>query len=150
MKKTNRSDKYQYLILETSCSNDMLESFSNDDSIHNRLNPFHYDERVLDLEEQLTKELWRLINSSLTPRQISVIQFTAEGKTQVEIAKKLNVNQSSITKSLNGNVDYKKNGTKKTAKSYGGSKRRLLKLAETDEKIQELLKKIQELREEKW
>lgn len=144
-KKTNRSDKYQHLLLETACSNEMLSSFSNEDSIYNRLNPWNYDEDLIELEDQLKKEFWRVIESSLTDRQKEVIKLAASGLTQMEIAKKLNVNQSSITKSINGNVDYK-NGRR----SYGGSSKKLLKIIEGDAKIQELLLKIAELREEKW
>jgi hypothetical protein len=57
----------------------------------------------------------------------------------------LNVNQSSITKSLNGNVDYK-NGKK----VYGGARKKIRKIIETDERIKEILKKMQDCREEKW
>ena len=122
----------------------MLESFSNDESLYNRLNPYAYDERVVELEDQLKEEFWRIV-AQLTPRQQEVIRLYASGKTQMEIAKKLNVNQSSITKSINGNVDYK-NGKK----CYGGAKKKLQKLAESDNKIKELLIQINELRELKW
>ena len=122
----------------------MLESFSNDESLYNRLNPYAYDERVVELEDQLKDEFWRIV-SQLTPRQQEVIKLYASGKTQMEIAKKLNVNQSSITKSINGNVDYK-NGKK----CYGGAKKKLQKLAESDNKIKDLLNQINELRELKW
>jgi predicted transcriptional regulator len=63
----------------------------------------------------------------------------------MEIAKMLNVNQSSITKSLNGNVDYK-NGKK----IYGGARKKIKKIVENDEKIKEILSKMHELRENKW
>lgn len=145
VEKRTRSSSYQHLLVELQCSNDMLEAFSNQDSIYNRLNPWAYDERLVDLEEQLRKELWRVIEASLTSRQKEVIRLAASGMTQMEIAKKLNVNQSSITKSINGNVDYK-NGKK----SYGGSKRKLLKIIEKDEKIQKLIAEINEIRTEKW
>jgi DNA-binding CsgD family transcriptional regulator len=145
MEKKTRSASYQAIFAELSCSNDILEAFSNQDSIYNRLNPWAYDERLVDLEDALRKELWRVIEASLTTRQKEVIRLAASGMTQMEIAKKLNVNQSSITKSINGNVDYK-NGKK----SYGGSKRKLLKIIERDVKIQELIAEINELRQEKW
>lgn len=144
-KRKNRSDCYQYLILESVCSNEMMETFSNEDSIYNRLNPFAYNEELLNLEDQLKEEFWRLVDDLLTPRQKAVLKLASEGYTQMEIAKKLKVNQSSITKSLNGNVDYK-NGRK----TYGGSKRKILKLIENDEKIKEILAKMSEIRELKW
>ncbi len=144
-KRKNRSDSYQYLLLETACSNEMMESFSNDESISSRLNPFQYNEELLDLEDQLKVEFWRVVNTLLTDRQKEVIKLYADGYTQMEIAKMLGVNQSSITKSLNGNVDYK-NGKK----VYGGAKKKIHKIIQSDEKIIEILKKMSELRESKW
>ncbi len=123
----------------------MMESFSNDDSIYSRLNPFDYNEDLLDLEDELKKEFWRIVDDLLTPRQKAVLKLASEGLTQMEIAKKLKVNQSSITKSLNGNVDYK-NGKK----VYGGSKKKILKIIENDEKIKLILNKMQEIRSSKW
>lgn len=144
-KRRNRSDQYQHLLLETACSNDMMEAFTNADSIYGRLNPFEYNENLIDLEEQLKEEFWRIVHTLLTPRQKEVIKLCSEGYTQMEIAKMLNVNQSSITKSLNGNVDYK-NGRK----IYGGAKKKINKIIQNDEKIMEILRRISELREEKW
>jgi RNA polymerase sigma factor (sigma-70 family) len=144
-KRQNRSDRYQWVLLETVCSNDMLESFCNEDSISARLNPFEYNEDLMNLEEQLKKEFWRVVDTLLTPRQREVIRLYADGYTQMEIAKMLNVNQSSITKSLNGNVDYK-NGKK----IYGGARKKIRKIIENDDKIKSLLQQMQEVRDEKW
>src|SRR5277367_7133233 len=145
-KRQNRSDKYQYLLLETACSNDMMEAFCNDDSIYARLTGgFVYDERMLELEDRLKKEFWRVVDTLLTPRQREVIRLYADGYTQMEIAKMLNVNQSSVTKSLNGNVDYK-NGKK----VYGGASKKIRKIIENDDRIKDILKKISELRDENW
>ena len=67
-----------------------------------------------------------------------------------------------ITKSINGNVDYKNNVTvkdengnivksnKKNVRIYGGSRKKLKRIIETDEKIKEILAKIQEVRDNKW
>jgi DNA-binding CsgD family transcriptional regulator len=144
-KRKNRSDSYQYVLLETVCSNDMMEAFCNEDSISARLNPFAYSEDLIDLEEELKKEFWRVVDTLLTPRQREVIRLYADGYTQMEIAKMLNVNQSSITKSLNGNVDYK-NGKK----VYGGARKKIRKIIETDDKIKGILRRMQECREDKW
>jgi len=144
-KRKNRSDSYQYVLLETVCSHDMMEAFSNNDSISSRLNPFEYNENILELEDQLKNEFWRVVDTLLTPRQREVIRMYADGYTQMEIAKILNVNQSSITKSLNGNVDYK-NGKK----VYGGARKKIKKIIENDERIKEILKRMTELRQEKW
>lgn len=145
-RRKNRSDKYQWVLLETACSNEMLESFCNEDSIYNRLTGgFVYDESLIELEEQLKKEFWRVVDTLLTPRQREVIRLYADGYTQMEIAKMLNVNQSSITKSLNGNVDYK-NGKK----IYGGARKKIRKIIENDDRIKEILVKMRDLREERW
>jgi DNA-binding CsgD family transcriptional regulator len=144
-RRKNRSDKYQWVLLETVCSNEMLESFCNEDSISARLNPFEYNESLIELEDQLKKEFWRVVDTLLTPRQREVIRLYADGYTQMEIAKMLNVNQSSITKSLNGNVDYK-NGKK----IYGGARKKIRKIIENDDKIKQILSEMQACREEKW
>ena len=144
-KRANRSDRYQYILLETACSNEMMEAFCNEDSISARLNPFAYNEDLIDLEEQLKIEFWRVVDTLLTPRQREVIKLYAEGHTQMEIAKMLDVNQSSITKSLNGNVDYK-NGKK----VYGGARKKIRKIIETDDVIKTILKKMQACRDETW
>lgn len=135
----NRSDSYQPIFAELPHSNEMMAEFAEDDclifqsSIEDR-------EHLLDLKDELRKEMWRLIRTHLTPRQREVIELWAQGFTQIEIAKQLNVNQSSITKSINGNCDYR-NGRK----VYGGAKRKLQRLAEKDPKICEILKQIEEL-----
>lgn len=145
-RRKNRSDSYQWVLLETACSNDMMEAFCNDDSIYARLSGgFAYDERMLELEDRLKKEFWRVVDTLLTERQREVIRLYADGYTQMEIAKMLNVNQSSITKSLNGNVDYK-NGKK----VYGGARKKIRKIIELDDVIKGILQEMAELRENSW
>lgn len=145
-KRKNRSDRYQWLLLETVCSHEQMEAFSNDSSIYSHLNPFEYNEDLIDLEEELKKEFWRIADENLTQRQNQVLRMWADGYTQMEIAKILGVNQSSITKSINGNTDYKN----KKRISYGGSAAKLQKIIAKDEKMQEIIKKIFETREAKW
>lgn len=139
----NRSDKYQHILVESACSPEMMCEFAESDGIKSRLNPWGYNEELLDLKDQLREEFWRLVNTKLTDRQREVLRLYADGLTQIEIAKKLNVNQSSITKSINGNCDYR-NGKR----IYGGSHKKLTKLVEQDEKIQEILKKIADIQED--
>jgi DNA-binding NarL/FixJ family response regulator len=97
-RKACRSDQYQALFNEVMFSNEMMTIFSNDDSLSKRLDPFSYDERILELEDELKKEFWRIVET-LTTRQKEVLKLCAAGYTQMEIAKKLKVNQSSIVKS---------------------------------------------------
>lgn len=139
----NRSDRYQYVLVESSCSPEMMCEFAESDGIRSRLNPWGYNEELMDLQEKLRKEFWRLVDTKLTSRQREVIRLYADGLTQIEIAKKLNVNQSSITKSINGNCDYR-NGKK----IYGGAKKKLSKLIEQDLEIQEILTQISEIQED--
>jgi RNA polymerase sigma factor (sigma-70 family) len=144
-KRAPRSQKYQDIFLEIVFSNEMMSSFSNEESIYNRLNPFNYDEKIMDLEDELKEEFWKIVENLLTDRQKEVIKLYAKGLTQMEIAKKLNVNQSSVTKSLNGNVDYK-NGRR----VYGGATKKIRKIIESNEKIKDILNKMSELRDSKW
>lgn len=136
----NRSDKYQHILVESSCSPDILTEFSEARGIAGYLNMTSYNEEMYALRAELHKELWRIMEEVLTDRQLQVIKLSAKGFTQIEIAKMLKVNQSSITKSINGNCDYR-NGKK----VYGGAKKKLRKAAAEDPKIQEILDRMKEL-----
>ena len=136
----NRSDSYQHKIVESACAPDMLMEIAESEGIGAQLNPFGYDEELLDLKDQLREHFWRMVREKLTPRQRQVIELYCDDYTQTEIAKKLGVNQSSITKSMNGNCDYR-NGKK----IYGGAKKQLQKIAENDPEIQEVLERIKEI-----
>lgn len=138
-RKKNRSDHYQWVLLESPCSPEMLTEAADADSF-SQLNPFSYNEELLDLKDQLKAAFWRIIENSLTDRQKEVIKLYSQGHTQTEIAKMLNVNQSSITKSINGNCDYR-NGRK----IYGGALKKIKKIADKDPEVLEILKKISEL-----
>jgi DNA-directed RNA polymerase specialized sigma24 family protein len=138
----NRSDQYQHLLQETSTSPDVLTEFSDSRGMHALLNGASYSECLIELKEKLRVALWRLIDSKLTDRQKEVIYLHCDGYTQTEIAKKLGVNQSSITKSINGNCDYNYKSGKRV---YGGAKKKLRKLSLQDSEIQEILRQIGDL-----
>jgi DNA-binding CsgD family transcriptional regulator len=121
----------------------MLTEFSDAQGIRGYLNYAEYNEELYDLRDQLREEFWRLIKTCLTKRQREVIVLYTDGYTQTEIAQILNVNQSSITKSMNGNCDYR-NGKR----VYGGAKKKLKKFASQDPKIQSILKRIAEIQAE--
>ena len=144
-KRKNRSDAYQHILLEICCSHEMMGSFSNQDGIYHMLNPFHYDEEVDDLQDILKEKFWKVVKTVLTERQEEVITMYCNNSTQMEIAKKLKVNQSSITKSMNGNVDYKKG-----KRTYGGALKKIAKTLHQDEEVKAILARIMELREEKF
>lgn len=139
----NRSDSYQYLLVEASCSPEMMAEVPNSEGIAAQLNPFGYNEELLTLKDELREAFWDIVNNKLTPRQREVITLCCDGYTQTEIAKMLGVNQSSITKSINGNCDYK-NGKK----VYGGARKKIQKIAEQDEGIRDLLLRIRDLQSE--
>ena len=139
----NRSDRYQHVLVEASCAPDMLAEFSDARGIAGMVNNPTYDEELFELKDKLRAGLWRIIRTKLTKRQCEVIELYAQGMTQIEIAKKLKVNQSSITKSINGNCDYR-NGKK----VYGGAKKKLRRLAGQDPEIQSILMRMNELQSE--
>jgi len=141
-RKSNRSNGYQHIFAEQSYSNDMMAEFSEAQGLVENYRP-EDREKLLDLREELTEEFWRLVDNELTTRQAQVIRLLAKGYTQIEIAKQLNVNQSSITKSVNGNCDYR-NGKK----IYGGAKKKLRKLAENDPQITNIIAQIAEIHAE--
>jgi DNA-binding CsgD family transcriptional regulator len=138
-RKTNRSNGYQHLFAEQPYSNEMMAEFSEAQGLVENYAP-EDREQLLVLREQLRGEFWRLAKENLTDRQFQVIELLAKGYTQIEIAKQLKVNQSSITKSVNGNCDYR-NGRK----IYGGAKKKLRRLADKDPKIQDIIIQIAEI-----
>lgn len=143
-KRRNRSDAYQVIYHEIMYSHDMLSGFSNSESISTRLCPYQYDERVLDLQDQLKEEFWRVVDEALTDKQARVMQMLGEGATQMEIAKEMGCNQSSIHKNLRGGA------SKDGSVSYGGSEGKLREACMSDPKILEILAKIDEIHEERW
>lgn len=146
-RRPQKSDHYQWCFNEISFPIELLQTFTNDDSVYRRLNPYAYNEEIADLEEQLRVEFWRVIDEALTERQRQVVRLLAEGYTQMEVAKKLNVNQSSVAKQMGGSTKYFENGMKH---SYGGIIRKVRKVIETDERIRVILERISDLRAESW
>ena len=142
-KKQTRSGKYQHVIMETPVSDDFLCSFSNNKSIGAHLNPFQYDERLLELRDQLYKRTLEILHEYGTERQQQLFTlYYIEGKTQEEIAKLLDCNQSSVTKGLHGNTDYKYGKA-----IYGGLEKKLKRLTQKDPTCQAILKQMDEIRE---
>jgi DNA-binding CsgD family transcriptional regulator len=138
-RKSNRSNGYQHLFAEQPYSNEMMAEFSEAQGLVENYKP-EDREKLLDLREDLRQQFWRLAKENLTERQFQVIELLAKGYTQIEIAKQLNVNQSSITKSVNGNCDYR-NGKK----VYGGCKKKLRRVAAKDPKILDIIAQMTEI-----
>ncbi len=144
MSRKTRSQAYQYKFAEIATTGEFLESFSNSSSLGSSLNPFFYNEKVLELEDKLKEKFWNLCESILTENQKSILKLTRDGYTQLEIAKILDINQSSICKCLYGNIDY--SGGK--PKVYGGVTKKLKKYISKNTEIKDLLNELLELREE--
>lgn len=135
-KRANRSDKYQYILVEVLFSSEAWNLFT---SAQEKAMPLS-DEKVeylKDCDSELKDHLYQMIDEALTPRQRDVLLMYSDGYTQQEIAEFFGVNQSSITKSLNGNMDYA-NGRK----VYGGVKKKFVKLIRNCQEIKPIMKKI--------
>lgn len=132
-KKGMRSDKYQWIILEVPI--DMFaisETVDLDGQLHN----LKYSPRFLELNDQAFSRIYEIAKQVLTPRQFVIINMFMKGMTQMEIAKQLGCNQSSITKSLNGNADYKNNNGKK---HYGGTNKKMKKYILQDPVLKQIM-----------
>ena len=148
----NRSDSYQNWIMERCVSPFILNDLSSAQGMTYRIRPDIYDEKYLDLREQLKKRMWELVEIGLTERQKQVVKLSMEGLTQNEIAKKLGINQTSVHKVIRGNIDYsnkksKNNGEIVKPKRYGGALKKLTKLCQADLQIQNILKEMVEVQE---
>lgn len=137
----NRSNSYQWVIVEQPTAPDMLAECSDAQNFSGFGDK--YNEEYLELKDELFAAYWRMVETQLTTRQKQVLKLSAQGLTQIEIAKILSVNQSSITKSLNGNCDYR-NGKK----VYGGCKKKLTRLANQDPEIQKIRARMNEIKDE--
>lgn len=143
----NRSSAYQQHFCEVLTPHELLDIFSDHESIYRKLNPFAYNEEIEELKDALNVELWRIIEENLTERQKEVVKMYAQGMTQTEIAKVLGVNQSSVTKCLHGNISYKERDINGKPIAYGGVRLKLQKVSKEDEKVNSILKRIADIRE---
>jgi DNA-binding CsgD family transcriptional regulator len=140
-KKKNKSDFYQHKIVEISVDPSVLNDFPLNDGLGMVLNLSKFSEEFYELRQQLIKEVLRIVNTELTKRQSEVVNLRLQNMTQIQIAEKLGIHQTTVHKLLMGNIDYV-NGKKR----YGGAMKKLKKLCTKDKKILEMLKKMEELR----
>lgn len=126
--------------VEISIDPSLLNSFSNEDSMSEFLSIHACSEEFQKLKCELLKEVMHIINNCLTDKQREVMKMTyIDGKTQNEISSELGKHQTTIHKILQGNIDY--NNQKKR---YGGALKKIRKLCENNEKVQEILIKMKE------
>ena len=141
-REVNRSNGYQALFLETNVCPFVIADLSLAQGLVYKLQPFAYNEELLDLQDELKKRVWEIIEEGLTKRQKEVIKLYIQNKTQNEIAKQLGINQTSVHKVIKGNIDYKSG-----KRRYGGALKKIKKLCRADKLIQDILLNIQELSE---
>ena len=142
MKKKRSSKRYQYKIVEVPFDYNTLCNFSEDRGIGSILEGSSIREEIGDLRSELVDELYEIIFSDqLTEHQKKVLFMRLEGKTQNEIAQHLGITQSAVHKALFGNIDYKNN-----KKRYGGVIKKLKKICANNEKINNILSKIEEVK----
>jgi hypothetical protein len=131
---------YQYKIREVAFDSSVVESFA--------VYPPSISERLAICEEALIKALCKLVEGNiLTPHQREVVKMRLEGETVASIAKKKNVSQSNIIKTLIGNdvhysEGYFRQGTVKSVnnnKRYGGAYKKLRKYCEKSWHMRQLL-----------
>jgi DNA-binding CsgD family transcriptional regulator len=139
--KKNKSDAYQYKIIEISVDPLILNDFANNEGLGNKINHLRYSEEFCELRQKLIEELHRIIDKDLTKRQAEVLGLRLKNLTQTEIAESLGIHQTTVHKLLNGNIDYV-NGKKR----YGGAMKKLKKICMTNELIISILERMDELR----
>lgn len=142
------SDSYQYRIVEVGVTAQNLHNFSLQDGIGAQLELNAIDPRIIDLQGELIKEMYVLIDECLTPHQNTVMKLYLQGFTQGEIAGQLNCTQSAVHKCLHGNLDYKNIDEAGEPSRYGGSVKKLEKFANRSIRVQEILRKIDDVKKE--
>jgi len=137
--KRGKSYEYQYRIMEIITDPINLAKFSNEDGMSNYFNISKYSEELEELREELIDRLKTIVAEKLTEHQRKIILLFISGNTQEEIASILKIHQTGVHKALHGNIDYKSGG-----KRYGGIVKKLKKFCLNDEKISDVLKRINE------
>lgn len=138
----SRSDSYQWRIKEFACKQSYLESFDTTQDISG-LAKVDNKEQLLELQEQLIKRIWELVELQCTDIQkITLKMRWINGMTQQEIADIRGVAQNTIQKTLSGQVHNNGRYTYKGA--YGKIRESLIK----DEIGSKILQQIKEIREQ--
>lgn len=131
-------------FVEISIDPVLLNNFSTEEGIGAYFNSCATSEDFQQLRNELLKEVMYIIDNNLTDKQREVMYMTyMEGKTQNEISNELGKHQTTIHKILQGNIDY--NNQKKR---YGGALKKIRKLCQKNEKVQNILIKMREKHQE--
>jgi len=140
-KRMAKSDVCQHSYREILVDPDVLRNF-----YLTNFEPVDFEKRdeLLDLTEQLNDAIKEIIRTKLTSRQSEVVQqIHFEKKTQMEVAYKLQLCQTTVHKILSGNIDYFAG-----KKRYGGAYKKIKKLCVADDKINSIINRIEELKAE--
>ena len=139
-----KSKSYQYKIVEVSFDAAKLNNFSADKSIGSILEENSFDDRLIDLREELLGEIYDIVNGDyLTEHQKKILFMRLMGKTQNQIADHLGITQSAVHKAMHGNIDYRNH-----KKRYGGIVKKLRKICRTNDKVIDLLSQISAVKKE--
>lgn len=143
-----KSDEYQYKFYEIQFEQKDLIKLSNGIPISPEYND-KIQEKLDELKILLINRMWQIVEENCTKKQIDVLKlYYKEGMTQVEVAKKLNLTQHTITKSISGNAIYGNGKGKKPTKVLGGSIRKLKLILGNDPISNDLLKRMQLIEDE--
>ena len=138
----NKSKLYQHKIVEISFDQAKLSNFPTERGIGHILTENETHDKIANLRETLMGELYDVVHGDfLTEHQKKILLMRLMGKTQNEIAEHLGITQSAVHKAMHGNIDYKNN-----KKRYGGIIKKLRKICRNNDKIQEILKQIDDVK----
>lgn len=137
-----KSSSIQHRYRELSLEPQLLNGFANEDL--GVLGGEHVSDEIQELFEKLAVRLVWIVDNMLTKRQAEIVRMIfLEQKTQSETGRILGLCQTSIHKSLNGNLVRWPN-----PKRYGGSIKKLQNICATDVEVQAILKTIEEIKKE--
>lgn len=133
-----RSQEYQWKLMEVPVDHDFFRTYS---SNYSELDPVT-KEQLSELRERLFQRVIILAKQGLTEKQFKILQmYFLESKTQVEIAKVMNIQQNTVCKSLIGSPYTTKDG--KSHKK--GSPQKLKEILLQDQETIDILNQIQEI-----
>tara|TARA_Y100000034_G_C6832499_1_gene375918 strand:- start:650 stop:1084 length:435 start_codon:yes stop_codon:yes gene_type:complete len=137
-----KSKYYQYKIVEIGFEQAKLDNFPLERGIGYMLEDSSLDDRIIELRSELLDEIYEIVYGDyLTAHQKTILMMRLVGKTQNQIAEHLGITQSAVHKAMHGNIDYKNN-----RKRYGGIVKKLRKICNGNEKINEILNKIDNIK----
>jgi hypothetical protein len=135
-----KSDPVQHYYRELLVDPDVMANLHHSTLVYDSSDFYKRDE-YYELREQLIGIINELISNKLTDRQSEVVQgIYYEQRTQMEMADKLGLCQTTIHKILKGNIDYSNGG-----KRYGGAEKKLKKLCKNDPEIQSIINRMKQI-----